>query len=59
MGQNLSDVHFQQHVSLRVQMNLFSLQVCLSLHFVDPSGVVIGSELTALAQKEAGRGERE
>ncbi len=32
---------------------------CLSLHFVDSSGVVIGSEFMALAQKEARRGERE
>lgn len=36
----------------------FSLKV-VSLHFVDSSGVVIGSEFTALAQKEARRGERE
>jgi len=32
---------------------------CFSLHFVGCSGVVIGSKFTALAQKEARRGERE
>jgi hypothetical protein len=30
----------------------------LSLHFVDSSGVMIGSELTPSAQKEARQGER-
>jgi hypothetical protein len=40
-------------------MNYFLPKSCLSLHIVDSSGVVIGSEFTALAQKEARRGERE
>jgi hypothetical protein len=37
----------------------FLPKIFLSLHFVDSSGVMIGSEFTALAQKEARRGERE
>ncbi len=57
MSQNLGDVRFRHRVSLRVPMNL--PKSCLSLHFMDSSGVVIGSEFTALAQKEARQGERE
>ena len=53
MGQNLNRVRFSLRVSLRVQMNLFSLKVVSFLHFVDCSGVVIGSNFTPLAQKEA------
>jgi hypothetical protein len=34
-------------------------KIYLSLHFVGSSGAAIGSEFTALAQKEARQGERE
>ncbi len=52
-------VHFSQRVSLQVQMNIFSLNSCLGLHFVDSSVVVIGSDFIALAQNEARPDERE
>ncbi len=58
MSQNLSDVFSAPRFSSSLNES-FLPKICLSLHFMDSSGVLIGSEFTALAQKEARRGERE
>jgi hypothetical protein len=58
MGQNLSDVRFRLRFSSSPNES-FLPKSFLSLHFLGSSGVMIGSKFTALAQKEARRGERE